>query len=94
MYLVDKEWLKEAKTRLLEVIQSSSEVEFAPLFLGNILSAEGKHEEALKYYRRCLAVNPDNVEAQRRVRLHRMRTERKDGIFDRLFSKKTGKKPR
>jgi tetratricopeptide (TPR) repeat protein len=84
----------EAQKRILrELIEDAAALEVAALYLGHILTAEGDDERALAYYQRCLLANPRNVEALRRVRLHRMRTDKKkEGLFERLFSKRT-KKP-
>ena len=70
--------------------------EVAALYMGNIHATEGDDDGALEYYQLCLTANANNVEAQRRVRLHHMRQRKKEGLFDRLFSKstKTKKKSR
>jgi TolA-binding protein len=81
----------EAQKAVLQgLTDDTAAMETATLYLGHILTAEGDDERALAYYQQCLMANSRNVEALRRVRLHRMRTDkRKEGLFERLFSKKT-----
>jgi tetratricopeptide (TPR) repeat protein len=59
-----------------------------------LLQRAGRQGEALEYFRKVLALNPQNVDAAREVRLAQMREEKKAaapaGLFGRLFRKKDG----
>ena len=94
MYLVDTE--KAAKvTKLLKEAAKKGEggsVEWPTLFLGHLMTAEGRADQGVEYYERCLQANPNNIEAKRRLRLHDMRKSAGGGFLDKLFKPKKKKK--
>jgi curved DNA-binding protein CbpA/CheY-like chemotaxis protein len=45
--------------------------------IGNLLKLEGQHDAALRRYKQALDVDPQNHDAQRELRLHRSREEKK-----------------
>ena len=54
-------------------------------FLGCIARIGNNTEEAARQFRRCLELQPDNVEAQRELRLLGSREEKKrGGLFSRF----------
>jgi tetratricopeptide (TPR) repeat protein len=88
-YVLDPKTIKDVKASLMAILTSAGESEHAALFMGHILSAEAHEKEAHNYYQRCLAINPRNIEALRRVRLYNMRhnDKKQGGFLDRLFKK-------
>jgi cytochrome c-type biogenesis protein CcmH/NrfG len=63
------------------------------LYRARVFRAMGKVNEAMRDYRSVTDTEPNNVEAQRELRLHRMRTgpnpdeETSGGLFGKLFKK-------
>jgi cytochrome c-type biogenesis protein CcmH/NrfG len=60
------------------------------LYRAFVLKASGQLAEAMREYRAVIELEPNNVEAAREVRLHRMRAETpgaSEGILSRWFKK-------
>jgi curved DNA-binding protein CbpA len=60
------------------------------LYRAGVLKAAGQTQEALRDYRAVVEMEPNNVEASRELRLHRMRAEnttQAPGLLSRLFKK-------
>ena len=58
--------------------------------MGHILKAQGDEERAKRHYERALRLNPKCHDAERELRLAKMRTTRKPsdtGLFKNLFKK-------
>lgn len=65
---------------ILKVAMNSGHKQAMPdalLFMGHLLKARGETDKALKHYERCLKLNPGCVEAERELRLSKIRNERK-----------------
>jgi tetratricopeptide (TPR) repeat protein len=80
----------EAKAMLQKAVGLQPRCHHAHFYLGEILMAEGTLPLALSAYQRVLAHDPDNVDAQRAVRLINLRLEKeakKGGLFDRFRKK-------
>jgi cytochrome c-type biogenesis protein CcmH/NrfG len=54
--------------------------EKAQLYKAQLLKRQGKHGEALKHFKKVVAINPNNLEAAREVRVANMREEQKEKI--------------
>ncbi|MBI5481544.1 MAG: DnaJ domain-containing protein, partial [Deltaproteobacteria bacterium] len=79
-----------AKPMLQKAISLQSRCHHAHFYLGEILMAENGLPQALASYQRVLSLDPDNVDAQRAVRLISLRLEKeakKGGLFDRFRKK-------
>ena len=68
--------------------------EDALYYRGQVLRRMGRADEAIKEFRRVLAINPGNVAAQREVRVHRIRrnssqAKRKSSLMSLVFGKKS-----
>jgi tetratricopeptide (TPR) repeat protein len=80
----------EAKPMLQKALSLQSRCHHAHFYLGEILMAENALTPALASYQRVLTLDPDNVDAQRAVRLINLRLEKdakKGGLFDRFRKK-------
>jgi hypothetical protein len=81
----------EVKPMLLKALGLQPRCHHAHFYLGEILMAEGTLPQALSSYQRVLAHDPDNVDAQRAVRLINLRLEKDSkkggGLFDRFRKK-------
>ena len=91
----------EVRQRVVEQLEESLEI--SPrnsqifYFLGEYFAAQAKDKEAIKYFNECLEVKPDHIEAERHLRVIRMRMDKKKaaeikasrGLFG-LFGKKKG----
>jgi tetratricopeptide (TPR) repeat protein len=80
----------EAKPMLQKAISLQPRCHHAHFYLGEILMAESTLPQALASYQRVLTLDPDNVDAQRAVRLINLRLEKetkKGGLFDRFRKK-------
>jgi tetratricopeptide (TPR) repeat protein len=81
-------------TSTLQAATSAAKHERAQMQAARLLQRAGRQGEALEYFRKVLALNPQNVDAAREVRLAQMREEKKAaapaGLFGRLFRKKDG----
>lgn len=76
---VDKRGKRDAATvseiiRQIESVKDQLPVaDYLNEYLGDIAKLEGNDQDAMKYYRRALKVNPDNVRAKREVMLMEQR---------------------
>jgi TolA-binding protein len=80
-YQLDESKAADAIQMLEEVIESKHR-QAAPdahLFLGHILKAGGNHPRAIRHYEEALRLNPKSREAEREVRLAKMRKKSKTG---------------
>lgn len=79
MFKLEPEKLIEAEELIRKALQTGNRQAMpdACLFFGHILKAKGQTEKAYKQYRRALKLNPASVEAQREVRLAKMRDKRR-----------------
>jgi hypothetical protein len=80
----------EAKPMLQKAISLQPRCHHAHFYMGEILMAEGTLSAALASYQRVLMLDPDNVDAQRAVRLINLRLDKdakKGGLFDRFRRK-------
>ena len=92
----------EVRQRVLEQLEEAKEI--SPrnsqiyYFLGEYFAAQAKDKEAIKNFNECLEVKPDHLEAERHLRVIRMRMDKKKaaeikasrGLFG-LFGKKKDK---
>lgn len=60
----------------------------AHYFLGQIAKTRGNLEEAKKHFEKALEVQPDNIDAQRELRVMDMRDSKKGGSLSGLFGRK------
>jgi tetratricopeptide (TPR) repeat protein len=60
----DKGATERARSEFLRVVELDQENMVALKFLGDILVAEGNREDAARYYRRLLAIDPTNEEVE------------------------------
>jgi tetratricopeptide (TPR) repeat protein len=98
-FLVDASKRDEAEQALREALQTKHRQAQpdAHLFLGYILKTKGKTEEAQRHFECALELNPASHEAEREIRLYKMRKEAQPasqstgaeaaGIFKKLFKK-------
>lgn len=98
-FLVDPSKRDEAEKALREALQAKHRQAQpdAHLFLGYILKTKGKVEEAQRHFEYALELNPTSHEAEREIRLYKMRKEAPPppqpagaeaaGIFKKLFKK-------
>jgi tetratricopeptide (TPR) repeat protein len=80
----------EAKPMLQKAVSLQPRCHHAHFYMGEILMSENALPQALACYQRVLALDPDNVDAQRAVRLINLRLEKetkKGGLFDRFRRK-------
>jgi len=81
----------DAKPMLQKALGLQPRCHHAHFYLGEILMAEGALPQALGNYQRVLVHDPDNVDAQRAVRLINLRLEKDSkkggGLFDRFRKK-------
>jgi tetratricopeptide (TPR) repeat protein len=79
-----------AKPMLQKAVSLQARSHHAHFYLAEILMAENALAPALASYQRVLMLDPDNVDAQRAVRLINLRLEKdakKGGLFDRFRKK-------
>ena len=71
----------EVRQRVLEQLEEAREI--SPrnsqifYFLGEYFAAQAKDKEAIKYFNECLEVKPDHMEAERHLRVIRMRLDKR-----------------
>lgn len=83
--------LTEAVQHLKKSISLQENLPIAYQFLGQICQQRGQHEEARRWYSKCLEWEPGNIEAARGLRLVNQRNERgpkSSGLLSRFLSKK------
>jgi curved DNA-binding protein CbpA len=79
--------------RLMRAVKAQPNNMRVRLYRARVFRAMGKVNEAMRDYRSVTDTEPNNVEAQRELRLHRMRTgpnpdeETSGGLFGKLFKK-------
>ncbi len=78
--------------RLMRAVKAQPNNVKVRLYRARVFRAMGKVNEAMRDYRTITEQDPNNVEAQRELRLHRMRTgptteEDGGGLFGKLFKK-------
>jgi tetratricopeptide (TPR) repeat protein len=67
--------ITEALDRAIEL---HADHEKAQLYKAQLLKRLGRHHEALRHFKRVVAINPNNLDAAREVRVANMREENKD----------------
>jgi len=83
---------------MMEAAAAATKHERAQMQAGRLLQRAGRPNEAVEFFRRVLALNPQNVDAAREIRLAEMRTSRAPppsrggGLLDRLLRRKAGSK--
>ncbi len=89
----------EIRERVLEQLEEALEISHRSAqvyyFLGEYFAAQAKDKEAIKNFNECLEIKPDHIEAERHLRVIRMRMDKKKaaeiksarGLFG-LFGKK------
>ncbi|MDB4946174.1 MAG: tetratricopeptide repeat protein [Labilithrix sp.] len=91
-----KERLAKLEGELTALIRKAPESERAYFYRAMLRKRLGREPAAVEDFGRAAELNPRNVDAAREVRLHRMRTEKKDaakapesagGFFARLFKR-------
>lgn len=90
--LSNAEAITRVLSRLSAAVKKQPNNNRVRLYRARVLEAVGKVNEAMREYRAIAEADPANVEAQRMLRLHRMRTsgaelESAGGILGRLFKK-------
>ena len=89
--LPDKTAVISGLKKVEHALKIDPESDRALYYRGAILKRLGKQEEAMRDFRRAATINPQNIEAQREIRLHGMRSEKPaapGGLFSRWFGKK------
>lgn len=90
--LANAEAITPVLSRLSAAVKKQPNNNRVRLYRARVLEAVGKINEAMREYRTVAEADPTNVEAQRMLRLHRMRTsgaelESSGGLLGRLFKK-------
>ncbi|MCC6749377.1 MAG: DnaJ domain-containing protein [Deltaproteobacteria bacterium] len=83
-----KQMLPKIKQQLLEAVQMKPNNQACQYFLGEVYLSTGDEGRAMTCFNKVLDINPDHIDAQRQVRLIRMRRDRggkgaadKGGLF-------------
>lgn len=76
-----------ATRKLQKAKRMDGGLEMAIYFLGSIALQRNEFDEARRHFKRVLKQNPDNYEAQQKLRLVKMREAKKEkgGLFSKLF---------
>ena len=79
----------ELYNELDQISKTLTEKDWLYLFMGSVAEGLGRARSAKSFYTEALLLNPSNHEAQRKLRLIRMRKDSKSkGFFSKLFAKK------
>ncbi|HKU39515.1 MAG TPA: DnaJ domain-containing protein, partial [Polyangiales bacterium] len=70
--------IQQISTALDRAIELHADHEKAQLYKAQLLKRLGRHNEALRHFKRVVAINPNNLDAAREVRVANMREEQKD----------------
>lgn len=70
----------EAEKVLRDALKANARNDKAHLFLGQIARVKGELDEAKKHFEKALAIQPDNTDAQRELRVMEMRDSKGKGI--------------
>ena len=88
LFQTDPGKIDEARKLLKDIIREKDRQALpdAHLFLGHILKAKGKEQQAFKHFKKALALNPASRDAERQIRLY----ERRHGNADSKEKSKSG----
>ena len=80
----NREYASECRRIVEQAVEEIDDFDMAHVFLGQMMHIEGNSVGAKKEFRTALRINPKNVHAQRQLRLHNMREEKKDWFFSKV----------
>lgn len=76
MFLEDSSKYNDCARLILEAVKANPNFDRGFYFLGSIFKARNEHSQAENAFKKAVSINPNNIEAQREIRLITMRREK------------------